>query len=273
MKKLIKSLSLALFASLMFVSCGDDTYTITVKSNNDAWGTALGSGTYDEGISVQIAGRPATGYEFVKWDDDNIDNPRTITVDGDKTYTAIFAEAGNTPGGGDNGGGDDGPELDPDAYFKVSIDGDTTVFQTYIVLRVAYSNQAGTETYYMLEVMTEAQDAGPVLAFFVKDGEGTWTHSDFDYNGCLYQSSNSDIANVNGQQYPHYLEVGDYEVNVTEYDEANGTYSLTVNSRLLDMQGVEQGAPESFINVKVDINKWPFQNYGGKALKGNIVVK
>ena len=76
-------------------------YTITVTSNNSDWGTATGSGTYIANSSIQISAIPASGYYFIKWDDENTDNPRTITVTGDKTYTAIFS---NTPGGGGQGG-------------------------------------------------------------------------------------------------------------------------------------------------------------------------
>ena len=64
--------------------------TITVKANNDEYGSVMGSGTFKENAEVQIAAIPKTGYHFVKWDDDNTDNPRTVKVTKDETYTAIF---------------------------------------------------------------------------------------------------------------------------------------------------------------------------------------
>ena len=69
-----------------------ERYTITVSSSNDAWGTAYGSGTYLEGTEVEISAIPAQGYVFTNWNDGNTQNPRTITVNGNASYTAQFAE-------------------------------------------------------------------------------------------------------------------------------------------------------------------------------------
>ena len=64
-----------------------------MQSNNNAWGTVTGGGTYNEGTSVTLTATPATGYHFVKWQQDgNTQNPRTVTVTGNATYTAVFAQ-------------------------------------------------------------------------------------------------------------------------------------------------------------------------------------
>jgi len=68
-------------------------YTVIVQSNNDAYGYVSGSGTYDEGSTATISATPYQGYRFVQWDDNNTDNPRTITVTDDITFIAIFEEA------------------------------------------------------------------------------------------------------------------------------------------------------------------------------------
>ena len=65
-------------------------YTISVLSNNDAYGSASGGGTYEEDTQVDIAATPYAGYRFVSWDDDNTENPRTIIVTSDSTFTAVF---------------------------------------------------------------------------------------------------------------------------------------------------------------------------------------
>ena len=65
-------------------------YTIGVASNNAAWGTVNGGGTFDEGTTVTLTASAAEGYRFVQWQDGNTDNPRTVTVTGDATYTATF---------------------------------------------------------------------------------------------------------------------------------------------------------------------------------------
>ena len=66
-------------------------HTITVQSGNDEMGGVSGSGVYDENSEIQISATPAEHYHFVQWNDGNTDNPRTITVTEDATYTAEFA--------------------------------------------------------------------------------------------------------------------------------------------------------------------------------------
>lgn len=67
-------------------------YTITVNSSNVSQGTAAGGGTYDYGTNHQITATPNECYRFVQWSDGNTENPRTITVTGDATYTAEFEQ-------------------------------------------------------------------------------------------------------------------------------------------------------------------------------------
>ena len=66
------------------------THTVTITVTNPAQGTVTGSGTYDEGQTVQIYAEGADGYIFDQWSDGNTDNPRTIVVTADVTYTATF---------------------------------------------------------------------------------------------------------------------------------------------------------------------------------------
>ena len=70
---------------------GDVTmYTVTVVSENPLLGSVTGGGTFPEGAVTQISATPSPSARFVSWDDGNTDNPRTITVTGDVTYTARF---------------------------------------------------------------------------------------------------------------------------------------------------------------------------------------
>lgn len=66
-------------------------YTVTVESANSTMGGVTGSGTVREGRTTVISATPNTGYYFTQWNDGNTDNPRTITVTGNVTYTASFA--------------------------------------------------------------------------------------------------------------------------------------------------------------------------------------
>ncbi len=64
-------------------------YTLTVNG-------ATGSGTYDYGTSVTMTPTPANNYHFTQWSDGNADNPRTVTVTGNATYTAQSEEDAKT---------------------------------------------------------------------------------------------------------------------------------------------------------------------------------
>ena len=62
-------------------------YTITTSATN---GTVTGGGTYDKNASATLTATPNSCYRFVRWSDNNTNNPRTVTVTGNATYTAIF---------------------------------------------------------------------------------------------------------------------------------------------------------------------------------------
>ena len=66
--------------------------TITVKANNADYGTVSGGGTFDmrTTTTTKISATAKTNYQFVSWNDGNPNNPRTITISGTATYTAIF---------------------------------------------------------------------------------------------------------------------------------------------------------------------------------------
>ena len=68
-------------------------HTVAVSSANDTMGTVNGSGTYDYGSEIQISATASEEYAFLSWNDGHTDNPRTIIVESDTTFTAIFATA------------------------------------------------------------------------------------------------------------------------------------------------------------------------------------
>ena len=77
--------------------------TITAVSNDNSKGTVSGivvgsgadfaSGTeYEAETQITLNASALSGYTFLKWNEDsNTENPRTITVNGNATYTAVFA--------------------------------------------------------------------------------------------------------------------------------------------------------------------------------------
>ena len=68
-----------------------DVYTITVVSANETMGTVSEGGQFEYLAEVEISATPNPGYLFVKWNDNDTNSTRTITVTGNKTYRATFA--------------------------------------------------------------------------------------------------------------------------------------------------------------------------------------
>jgi hypothetical protein len=66
-----------------------DIYTISVIAVN---GTVNGAGEYQYGSVVELTAIPDEGYIFEKWSDGVTDNPRTVTVTENATYTVWFAD-------------------------------------------------------------------------------------------------------------------------------------------------------------------------------------
>ena len=66
---------------------GTPIFSISVNAEN---GQIQGGGEYEYGAFATLTAVPNEGYVFSHWSDGNTENPRTITVTEDATYTAIF---------------------------------------------------------------------------------------------------------------------------------------------------------------------------------------
>lgn len=89
----MKRTALLAAVALMCTSCVKplgDTYTITVKTNNASWGTASGGGEYIDGATATLTATPIGNAGFLRWEDGVTNNPRTVKVTRDATYTALF---------------------------------------------------------------------------------------------------------------------------------------------------------------------------------------
>ena len=53
-------------------------------------GSVYGGGTFPYGTEITIGATANTGFHFVGWQDGSMNNPRTLTVVEDATYTASF---------------------------------------------------------------------------------------------------------------------------------------------------------------------------------------
>ncbi len=64
-------------------------HTVTVTASEG--GTVIGAGEYIANRTATLTATPNEGYAFAGWSDGNQENPRTITVTQDLTFTATFA--------------------------------------------------------------------------------------------------------------------------------------------------------------------------------------
>ena len=65
-------------------------YVISTLVNPTGAGRVSGGGTYQSGTVISLSASAYEGYTFKDWQDGNNQNPRSITVTGNKTYTANF---------------------------------------------------------------------------------------------------------------------------------------------------------------------------------------
>lgn len=65
-------------------------FSVSLLSANTTMGTVYGSGNYEYESSATISANGLLGYEFYEWSDNNTENPRTVVITGDTTFTATF---------------------------------------------------------------------------------------------------------------------------------------------------------------------------------------
>lgn len=108
-----------------------ETYTVTVSADPAEAGSVSGAGTYGNGSVVELTAIPNEGYMFLEWGDGLTDNPRTITVNSDKSYIATFESEPDT----------DIPQLRNAIY----VDRTTAYVGTQMALSVKMKNEVQTE--------------------------------------------------------------------------------------------------------------------------------
>ena len=68
------------------------TYTLTLTSNNNQYGTTYGSGTYYAGDTAVAIAIPADSTKyFLRWNDNNTSNPRSVVMNANAQFVATFA--------------------------------------------------------------------------------------------------------------------------------------------------------------------------------------
>lgn len=69
---------------------GINTYTVSVQSSDTVRGSVTGGATTEYLDTTTISATANYGFYFTQWNDGNTDNPRTVQVTDDVTYTAYF---------------------------------------------------------------------------------------------------------------------------------------------------------------------------------------
>lgn len=67
-------------------------FRLTVDA--DGGGVGVGNGLLPAGTVAEIGALPAEGHRFLRWDDGSTDNPRSVTLTGNMTFTALFEPLG-----------------------------------------------------------------------------------------------------------------------------------------------------------------------------------
>ncbi len=74
------------------------TYSVSVNAGTGGSATVSPSGTVVAGSEVVFTATAASGYTFSGWSDSSVENPHTVTVNGDVTLTANFTKQSDTSG-------------------------------------------------------------------------------------------------------------------------------------------------------------------------------
>lgn len=69
-----------------------DDPILTLVSSDDNRGYVYGAGQFKPNTPIEISAYPRFGYHFTQWSDGNTDNPHTIVLTCDTTFTAEFAQ-------------------------------------------------------------------------------------------------------------------------------------------------------------------------------------
>ncbi len=245
MKNIFRFLCLTLVAGLTFASCSKDDdnstnadgkYTITVVSADEAMGKAYGGGQFDPNTTTRIWGTPEVGYQFDKWSDGNTENPRTITVTGNATYTAVFKTVGGdnpNPNPNPNPGGGETP-----GDFSASFTVNGTPYQGIALISMGVMEGLFNLTIY-------AGEQGPVLGTFILPQTGTQSLAD-GIQAFFYTDQESFVTTTQGE-LPPYLTVGSVgctmDVTVNTLDLNTGEVEISMSGTMLDIAAAEAGNP------------------------------
>ena len=152
------------------------TFQILAVPSDLACGTVEGGGVFKKGEQTTLKATANEGYKFTQWSDGNTDNPRTVTVTSDVTYTAEFTKLEQL--NGLFSVGDDTQIYFSRGNLRYTRSTDTWSFATYQYDFVGAANTNGAELADVVDLFGWSTDGNPNT----KWGISTSTNTD-DYKG------------------------------------------------------------------------------------------
>ena len=248
-------------------------YNILTNVTPSGSGEVTGGGTFAEGTVTYLIATPNTGWYFQGWSDGVTDNPRVVTVTGDITYTACFAqleyqlivladpvEGGTVTGSGNYHYGDvvqltatpaegyvfdswnDGVTL---ASRVVTINGPATYIATFVLPGV---------TYYILTAESADPDLGTVTGGGVYPQGTLVTLSAVAFEGAQFTHWND--GSIKETRPVRVIQDATY----IAYFENLQNYTITVES-LDPTMGIVIGGGTYQANSEITIEAIPFEGY------------
>lgn len=223
MKRFLSLICMAILAGGMIFTACTKQYTITVRANNDTYGTVTGGGNYAEGAEVVLTATPNEGYVFVKWDDGVTVNPRTITVTASAAYTAVFEAIPAGPS------------------VKVTFNNDNYEAGAY-----SGSYNANYHAWQVVAAKTNGEYPYTDVAMYTGTSTGSHTDQAAD-NGQFAQESDFGWVEYYLEGYVYFQDAPDTHygdwwaknatVNVTDFDATSLKMTANVNAAMFDVIG------------------------------------
>ena len=152
------------------------TFQVLATPSDLAHGIVEGGGVFKKGKQTTLKATANEGYKFTQWSDGNTDNPRTVTVTSDVTYTAEFTKLEQL--NGLFSAGDDTQIYFSRGNLRYTRSTDTWSFATYQYDFVGAANTNGAELADVVDLFGWSTDGNPNT----KWGISTSTNTD-DYKG------------------------------------------------------------------------------------------
>lgn len=227
-------------------------YNVSVDVTPSGSGVVTGTGAYEVGQTAVLNVVANTGYHFTQWSDGNMQNPRSVLVDGNKEYEAIidpvptsvmvFAEpahGGSVTGSGNYHYGDNvvltaypNENFDFIGWSDGSSENPHTFVCTDNVTITAYFNDTTFGNYYLVTGITEPAEAGIVYGSGTYDEGATITLQTEAFPGYTFTGwhdgsmENPRTVTVNNNMsFVAYYEADTYDVMLTASPEEGGTVS------------------------------------------------